>query len=46
MFGGLGLIFDDYFFRTKFEDEDIFPRTVMFVNQPSDPIVERVLVPT
>jgi V/A-type H+/Na+-transporting ATPase subunit B len=45
-FGGLGLIFDDYyFFRTKFEDEDIFPRTVMFVNQASDPIVERVLVP-
>lgn len=46
VFGGLGLIFDDYyFFRTKFEDEDIFPRTVMFVNQASDPIVERVLVP-
>ncbi len=45
-FGGLGLIFDDYYyFRTKFEDEGIFPRTVMFVNQASDPIVERVLVP-
>ncbi len=45
-FGGLGLIFDDYyFFRTTFEDENIFPRTVMFVNQASDPIVERVLVP-
>src|SRR5512145_2677150 len=45
-FGGLGLIFDDYyFFRSTFEDENIFPRTVMFVNQASDPIVERVLVP-
>jgi V/A-type H+-transporting ATPase subunit B len=45
-FGGLGLIFDDYhFFRTKFEDEGIFGRTVMVVNQASDPIVERVLVP-
>jgi V/A-type H+/Na+-transporting ATPase subunit B len=46
VFGGLGLIFDDYhFFRTTFEDEDLFPRAVMFVNQASDPIVERVLVP-
>ncbi len=46
VFGGLGLIFDDYhFFRTKFEDEGVFPRTVMFVNQASDPIVERLLVP-
>jgi len=46
VFGGLGLIFDDYyFFLSKFQDEDIFPRTVMFVNQASDPIVERVLVP-
>jgi V/A-type H+-transporting ATPase subunit B len=45
-FGGMGLIFDDYyFFRTTFEDENIFARTVMFVNQASDPIVERVLVP-
>lgn len=45
-FGGLGLIFDDYyFFRSRFEDEGIFGRTVMFVNLASDPIVERVLVP-
>src|SRR5262247_2543831 len=45
-FGGLGLIFDDYhFFRSTFEDEGIFARTVMFVNQAADPIVERVLVP-
>ena len=46
VFGGLGLIFDDYFFfRTTFEDEGIISRTVMFVNQASDPIVERLLVP-
>jgi V/A-type H+-transporting ATPase subunit B len=46
VFGGLGLIFDDFhFFRTTFEDEGVFPRTVMFVNQASDPIVERLLVP-
>jgi V/A-type H+-transporting ATPase subunit B len=45
-FGGLGLIFDDYyFFRTRFEDEGIFGRTVMFVNLASDSIVERVLTP-
>src|SRR5712664_1966022 len=45
-FGGMGLIFDDYyFFRARFEDENIFGRTVMFVNLASDPIVERVLTP-
>lgn len=46
VFGGLGLIFDDYhFFKTAFEEHGIFHRTVMFVNQASDPIVERLLVP-
>lgn len=46
VFGGLGLIFDDYyFFRSTFEGEGILGRTVMFVNQASDPIVERLLVP-
>jgi len=46
VFGGLGLIFDDYyFFRTAFEEHGVFHRTVMFVNQASDPIVERLLVP-
>jgi V/A-type H+-transporting ATPase subunit B len=46
VFGGLGLIFDDFhFFRTAFEDHGIFHRTVMFVNQAADPIVERLLVP-
>jgi len=46
VFGGLGLIFDDFhFFRTAFEDAGVFARTVMFVNQASDPIIERLLVP-
>jgi V/A-type H+-transporting ATPase subunit B len=46
VFGGLGLIFDDYhFFRQAFEDHGVFHRTIMFVNQASDPIVERLLVP-
>ena len=46
VFGGLGLIFDDYhFFRTTFEDAGIIGRTVMFVNLASDPIVERLIVP-
>jgi V/A-type H+-transporting ATPase subunit B len=46
VFGGLGLIFDDYhFFRSTFENEGVFARTVMFVNQASDPIVERMFVP-
>jgi V/A-type H+-transporting ATPase subunit B len=46
VFGGLGLIFDDYhFFRRRFEDAGVFARTVMFVNLASDPVVERLLVP-
>lgn len=46
VFGGIGLIFDDYyFFRRSFEDAGIFSHTVMFVNQASDPVVERLLVP-
>jgi V/A-type H+/Na+-transporting ATPase subunit B len=46
IFGGMGLIFDDYhFFRTAFDDAGVFARTVMFVNLASDPIVERLLVP-
>lgn len=46
VFGGLGLIFDDYyFFKTAFEEHGIFHRTVMYVNQASDPIVERLLIP-
>ena len=46
VFGGMGLIFDDFhFFKTAFEEHGVFHRTVMFVNQASDPIVERLLVP-
>ncbi len=46
VFGGLGLIFDDFhIFRKTFEDAGVFSRTVMFINQASDPIVERLLVP-
>ncbi len=46
VFGGLGLIFDDYhFFRTTFENAGLFSRTVMFVNLASDPVVERLLAP-
>jgi len=46
VFGGLGLIFDDFhFFRSAFEEHGVFHRTVMFVNQASDPIVERLLIP-
>ncbi len=46
VFGGLGLIYDDYhLFRTAFEDAGVFARTVMFVNQASHPVVERLLVP-
>jgi V/A-type H+-transporting ATPase subunit B len=46
VFGGMGLIFDDFhFFRTAFEDHGVFHRTVMFVNQASDPLVERMLIP-
>ncbi len=46
VFAGLGLIFDDYhFFRSQFEQAGVFARTVMFCNQASDPIVERLLVP-
>lgn len=46
VFCGLGLIFDEfYFFRDTFENEGVFPRTVMFANRASDPIVERLFAP-
>lgn len=46
IFAGLGLIFDDFhYFRSQFETAGVFARTVMFCNQASDPIVERLLVP-
>lgn len=46
IFGGMGLLFDDYYiFRKTFEDHGSIGRTVMFVNQASDSILERLLVP-
>ena len=46
VFGGMGLIFDDYyFFRTTFEKAGVSARTVMFTNLASDPTVERLLTP-
>lgn len=46
VFGGMGLIFDDFhFFKTSFIDAGVAARTVMFVNTASDPVVERILVP-
>lgn len=46
VFGGLGLIFDDFhFFRAAFEEHGVSHRTVMYVNLAADPIVERLLVP-
>jgi V/A-type H+/Na+-transporting ATPase subunit B len=46
VFCGLGLIFDEFhFFRSIFENEGVFPRTVMFTNLASDPIVERLMAP-
>ncbi|MGE5152543.1 MAG: V-type ATP synthase subunit B [Bdellovibrio bacteriovorus] len=46
VFGGLGLTFDEFWtFRAAFEDAGVFARTVMFVNQASDPALERLLVP-
>jgi V/A-type H+-transporting ATPase subunit B len=46
VFGGMGLIYDDFhFFRTAFQEHGVFHRTVMYVNQASDPIVERLNVP-
>ena len=46
VFGGLGLIFDDYhFFKASFEENGVFHRTIMYVNLASDPIIERLLIP-
>ena len=45
VFGGMGLIFDNfYYFKSEFEEHGVFPRTIMFANLASDPIVERLLV--
>ena len=46
VFGGMGLIFDDYhFFKTAFEEHNVSHKTIMFVNRASDPTVERLMIP-
>lgn len=46
VFGGMGLLFDDYhFFRSTFEQRGAFHRTTMFVNLAGDPVAERLPVP-
>ena len=46
VFGGMGLIFDDYhFFKTEFEKAGVSSRTIMYSNQASDPTVERLMIP-
>ncbi|RAU19404.1 V-type ATP synthase subunit B [Nitrincola tibetensis] len=46
VFGGIGLIFDDYyFFKKAFEDAGVLAKTVMYVHLGSDPTVEALLVP-
>ncbi len=46
VFGGMGLIYDDFhFFRTALQEHGVFHRTAMFVNLASDPIVERLNIP-
>lgn len=46
VFGGIGLIFDDYhFFKKAFEDAGVSAKTVMYVHLGSDPTVEALLVP-
>lgn len=44
--GGMGLLFDDfYFFKKSFEDNGISHKSIMFINQASDPVVERLMIP-
>jgi V/A-type H+/Na+-transporting ATPase subunit B len=46
VFGGMGLIYDDFhFFRNALQEHGVFHRTAMYVNLASDPIVERLNVP-
>jgi len=46
VFGGLGLIYDDFYcFKSAFEEAGVLSRVVMFVNLASDPTVERLMVP-
>ncbi len=44
--GGIGLKYDDYeFFRRNFEETGAIEKSVMFIHQASDPVVESLLVP-
>jgi V/A-type H+-transporting ATPase subunit B len=46
VFGGVGLTFDDYhFFYDQFDRTGTLPRSVMYVHQGSDPVVEALLIP-
>ncbi len=46
IFGGIGLMFEDFFrVRRAFEDAGVMERSIIFANQASDPVVERLLVP-
>ncbi len=46
MLGGIGLKYDDYeFFRRNFEETGAIEKSIMFVHQASDPVVESLLVP-
>lgn len=46
VFGGIGLTFDDYYaFREAFEVAGVLSKTVMYVHQGSDPVMEALLIP-
>ncbi len=46
IFGGIGLMFEDFYrVREAFEQSGAMARAIIFANQTSDPVVERLLVP-
>ena len=46
VFGGIGLLYDDYhFFRQQFDEAGVISKTVMYVHLASDPIAESLLIP-
>ncbi|MBT3144756.1 V-type ATP synthase subunit B [Neptunomonas phycophila] len=46
VFGGIGLTFDDYYaFRGAFDEAGVLAKTVMYIHQGSDPVVEALLIP-
>ena len=46
IFGGIGLLYDDFhFFRQQFDEAGVISKTVMYVHLASDPIAESLLVP-